>query len=120
MTTEHDIMFEMEIHQEEIDECIEKRDMIELDPDDYIDEYNEYLKTHEYIYLSGVSFPTDTLKEQNPSAYNLGLHDFVNTHCDVCDTEEYQYLTERIDELEGYIEHLEEQLNRIKNNEDEE
>jgi len=77
----------------------------ELDPDDYIDSYNELLD-EEDVEICGMSYSTShVLKEVDPTAYRCGLIDYIDG-IDVEENEEYIELVEEKENLEFEIEEL--------------
>jgi len=113
-----EITSEIEILKEEIEELICERDSIELDPDDYIDEYDEYLAEKENVIIAGVSYDVSTLKD-NHEIYTCGLNDYVITRFDVSDTEEFIDCTQEIETRELELIDLEEQELLYMDDEDE-
>lgn len=115
----------MENLQKKIDgkkaEIMEKQaeiDGFELDPDDFIDQYEEMLNEEGPVKVAGLTFEaSQIIKELDPTAYRCGLNDFVDS-LDKEDTEEYQKLEEELEELEDELADLEEELEQAETEEE--
>ena len=92
-----------------------QQDQIELDPDDYEDQFDDMLDESGTVEAGGYSFyPSRILKELDPVAYRCSLNDFVDS-LDVEDSDEYQALQEEIDQLQSDIEYLEREIEDLEN-----
>lgn len=89
---------------------------IELDPDDYEDQFDEYLdESIPEIEIGCLTYsPSHVLKNVDPTAYRCGLNDFVDS-LDVEDSDEYKELQEEIDQLKSDIEDLESEIEDLEN-----
>lgn len=83
---------------------------VELDPDDYTDEYDEMLReVYGEVNIAGISLDADqVLRKCDPTAYRCGLLDYIDG-IDVTDTEGHKAIEEEIEELEDELEALEEE-----------
>ena len=88
---------------------------IELDPDDYEDQFDESLDDSiPEIEIGCLTYsPSHVLKNVDPVAYRCGLNDFVNS-LDVEDSDEYKVLQEEIDQLQSDIEDLENDIEDLE------
>ena len=93
-----------------------QQSQIELDPDDYEDQFDEYLdESIPEIEIVCLTYsPSRVLKNVDPVAYRCGLNDFVNS-LDVEDSDEYKALQEEIDQLQSDIEDLENEIEDLEN-----
>ena len=91
-----------------------QQEQIELDPDDYEDQFDESLdESIPEIEIGCLTYsPSHVLKNVDPVAYRCGLLDFVN-YLDVEDSEQYKDLQEQIDSLEDDISELESELDDL-------
>lgn len=137
MLLEEDIRMqkkELENIEEILEEAIEERDRFELDESEYEDVYIEMLDEQGDIYIGNISFsPSDILSKLDPIAYSIGLTDFVDS-MDVTESEGYKDLQERVEEAEiekelieasieeneGILEELKEELEELEELENEE
>ena len=94
-----------------------QQEQIELDPDDYEDQFDESLdESIPEIEIGCLTYlPSHVLKAVDPVAYRCGLNDFVNS-LDVEDSDEYKELQDEIEDLENEIEDLQSQLEEIEEN----
>ena len=88
-----------------------QQNQIELDPDDYEDQFDESLDDSiPEIEIGCLTYsPSHVLKNVDPVAYRCGLNDFIDS-LDVEDDDEYKALQEEIDQLQSDIEDLENQI----------
>ena len=95
-----------------------QQEQIELDPDDYEDQFDESLdESIPEIEIGSLTYsPSHVLKNVDPTAYRCSLIDFVDS-LDVEDSDEYKalqseidYIQDEIDQLESDIEDLENQI----------
>ena len=99
----------------------EQQRSIELDPYDYEESYCEMLdEIDEWPAVGSITFqPSRVLRELDPTAYRCGLNDYVDS-IDITETEQYEELEERLTELEGEIDLLEQELEELEELEEEE
>ena len=87
----------------------------EIDPDDFIDQYEECLNSEGEVKVAGLTFyPADIIKELDPTAYRCGLNDYVDG-IDKSEVKEYQRLEEELEELESELTDLENELEEAEN-----
>ena len=88
-----------------------QQEQIELDPDDYEDQFDDLLdESIPEIEIGCLTYsPSHVLKNVDPTAYRCGLNDFVDS-LDVEDSDEYKALQDEIDQLQSDIEDLENQI----------
>ena len=92
-----------------------QQEQIELDPDDYEDQFDELLDESGTVEAGGYSFyPSRILKELDPVAYRCGLNDYADSVFDVEDSDEYKDLQEEIDQLKSDIEDLESEIEDLE------
>ena len=93
-----------------------QQEQIELDPDDYEDQFDESLdESIPEIEIGCLTYlPSHVLKNVDPTAYRCGLNDFVDS-LDVEDSDEYKALQEEIDQLQSDIEDLESEIEDLEN-----
>ena len=91
-----------------------QQEQIELDPDDYEDQFDESLdESIPEIEIGCLTYsPSHVLKNVDPVAYRCGLNDFVDQF-DVTETDEYKELQEQIDSLADAISDLESELDDL-------
>ena len=91
-----------------------QQSQIELDPDDYVTQFDESLdESIPEIEIGSLTYsPSHVLKKVDPTAYRCGLNDFVDS-LDVEDSEQYKELQEQIDSLEDNISDLESELDDL-------
>lgn len=101
--------------QSQIADKEKQQDRIELDPDDFADQFDDMLDESGTVEAGGYSFyPSRILKELDPTAYRCSLNDFVDS-LDVEDSDEYKALQEEIDQLKSDIEDLESEIEDLEN-----
>ena len=111
-------MKEQEIRkmQAQIADKEKQQSQIELDPDDFADQFDDMLDESGTVEAGGYSFyPSRILKELDPVAYRCGLNDFADSYFDKEETDEYRSLQEEIDQLESDIEDLESEIEDLEN-----
>ena len=92
-----------------------QQEQIELDPDNYEDQFDDMLNESGTVEAGGYSFyPSCILRELDPVAYRCSLNDFVNS-LDVENSDEYKELQEEIDQLKSDIEDLESEIEDLEN-----
>lgn len=92
-----------------------QQEQIELDPDDYEDQFDDELDESGTVKAGGYSFyPSQILKELDPVAYRCGLNDYADSVFDVEDSDEYKDLQEEIDQLKSDIEDLESEIEDLE------
>lgn len=89
---------------------------IELDPDDFADQFDDMLDDSiPEIEIGCLTYsPSHVLKNVDPTAYRCGLVDFIDS-LDVEDSDEYKALQEEIDQLQSDIEDLENEIEDLEN-----
>ena len=105
-------MKEQEIRklQAQIADKEKQQSQIELDPDNYADQFDDMLDESGTVEADEYSFyPSQILRGLDPVAYRCGLNDFVDS-LDVEDSGEYRELQEEIDQLKSDIEDLESEI----------
>lgn len=85
----------------------EKMENIEIDPENYADQFDETLNDVHGEFMGYCA--SQILKEVDPIAYRCGLNDYVDSSINKSDTEEYQDLEGDMISLENQIEDLEDQ-----------
>ena len=102
--------------QSQIADKEKQQNQIELDPDDYEDQFDEMLdESIPEIEIGCLTYsPSHVLKNVDPTAYRCSLNDFVDS-LDVEDTDEYKALQEEIDQLKSDIEDLESEIEDLEN-----
>ena len=97
--------------QNEIDSLRQEQQALEVDPDDYTDQYDEMLDESGEVFAGGVGFyPSRVLKNLDPIAYRCGLYDYVDSTYSIEDLDEYTEIEEKIEEIEDQISDLEDQI----------
>ena len=93
-----------------------QQEQIELDPDNYEDQFDESLdESIPEIEIGCLTYsPSHVLKNVDSVAYRCGLNDFVNS-LDVEDSDEYKELQEEIDQFQSDIEDLESEIEDLEN-----
>jgi len=93
--------------QERIAEIEEELRYFEIDPEDYEEQYDDFLNDNGEVDILGMKFdPARVLKELDPIAYRVGLNDYVDG-LDVEDDPKYQELVEELEELKNELENTE-------------
>ena len=93
-----------------------QQSQIEIDPSDYLDEYDSLLDESGPVTVAGLEFyPSRILGELDQIAYRCGLNDYVDSSYSPEDTEEYKALAEEIDFLNDQIDVLQEEINDLEN-----
>lgn len=123
------LRIELKDTERDLDEAQTAVDNFEMDEDHYEDQYCEMLNEDGDIMIGSLRFtPSDVLNEMDPTAYSIGLSDYVDS-LDIDDDPEYKKLKEdlesleenkerteeMIEELEEELEGLEEELNDLQN-----
>lgn len=102
--------------QSQIADKEKQQDQIELDPDDYADQFDELLDESGAVDAGGYSFyPSRILKELDPIAYSCSLNDYADFVFDVTENDDYKALQEEIDQLKSDIEDLESEIEDLEN-----
>ena len=93
-----------------------QQEQIELDPDNYEDQFDESLdESIPEIEIGCLIYsPSHVLKNVDPVAYRCSLNDFVDS-LDVEDSYEYKTLQDEIDQLQSDIEDLENEIEDLEN-----
>jgi hypothetical protein len=90
-------------------------DSFEIDPDDFIEQYEEALNSEGEVKVAGLTFyPADIIKELDPTAYRCGLNDYVDGIAKA-EVKEYRQLEEELEELEDELTDLENELEDAEN-----
>jgi len=99
-------------------------DNFELNESDYEEEYCNLLD-EEDVLVCGITFrPSQILKELDPTAYNVGLTDYVDGvdfyyNSDYIDLEnELQDIENELQDIENKIEAIEEQISNLEEEEE--
>ncbi len=93
-----------------------QQNQIELDPDDFADQFDDLLDESGTVDAGGYSFyPSRILKELDPVAYSCILNDYADSVFDVTETDEYKALQDEIDQLQSDIEDLENEIEDLEN-----
>lgn len=88
---------------------------IECDPDDYTDQFDEFLDESGDVNIAGYTYaPSYALKSVDPIAYCCGLNDYADSCFDKEETDEFQALQEEIEDLESEIEDLENEIEDLQ------
>ena len=92
-----------------------QQNQIELDPDDYEDQFDDMLdESIPKIDIGGLTYsPSHVLKNVDPTAYCCGLIDYIDS-LDVEDSDEYKALQDEIDQLQSDIEDLENDIEDLE------
>ena len=93
-----------------------QQNQIEIDPDDFADQFDESLdESIPEIEIGCLTYsPSHVLKNVDPVAYRCGLNDFVDS-LDIEDSDQYKALQEEIDQLQALIEDLESEIEDLEN-----
>ena len=93
-----------------------QQDQIELNPDEYEDQFDDMLdESILEIEIGRLTYsPSHVLKNVDPTAYRCSLNDFVDSF-DVEDSDEYKALQDEIDQLQSDIEDLENEIEDLEN-----
>lgn len=98
--------------KEEIEMKREELDEMELDPDDYIEQYEDMLKEcytekgDGNIYIGNLCYNiAHVLKKVDPIAYRCGLTEYVDS-VDITETADYNELEEEISDMELELDNL--------------
>ena len=123
------LRLELKDTERDLDEVQTAVDNFEIDEYNYEEQYCEMLNEDGDIMIGSLRFtPSDVLNEMDPTAYRIGLSDYVDS-LDIDDDPEYKKLKEdlesleenkegteeMIEELEEELEKLEEELNDLQN-----
>ena len=89
---------------------------IELDPDDFTDQFDESLdESIPEIEIGCLTYsPSHVLKNVDPTAYRCSLNDFVDS-LDVEDSDEYKALQSEIDDIQDEIDQLQSDIEDLEN-----
>ena len=93
-----------------------QQEQIELDPDDYEDQFDESLDDSiPEIEIGCLTYsPSYVLKNVDPTAYRCGLNDFVDS-LDVEDSDDYKALQSEIDDIQDEIDQLQSDIEDLEN-----
>lgn len=93
-----------------------QQEQIELDPDDFADQFDDMLDESGTVEAGGYSFyPSRILKELDPVAYSCSLNDYVDSVFDVEDSDEYKALQSEIDDIQEEIDQLKSDIEDLEN-----
>lgn len=112
-----DIEAQLESLRETLNALMVDKDNFSLDPDDYTDEFDEFLDVSNPEFFGHT--PSAVLKDFDNIQYNEELSNCVDT-LDAEEDSYYKKLVEEIEELEYEIEQLEEILEELKGEDDDE
>lgn len=118
-------MKQHEIHklQGQVTDKQRQQQVIEIDPDDYTDQFDESLdESIPMIEIGSLEYsPSNVLKNVDPIAYRCELNDFVDAAYSAEDTDEYkdleeeiEFLTDQIGDLSDEIDELEQQIEELE------
>lgn len=100
--------------ERDLDEVQTAVDNFEIDEDNYEEQYCEMLNEDGDIMIGSLRFtPSDVLNEMDPTAYSIGLSDYVDS-LDIDDDPEYEKLKEDLEELEENKERTEEMIKELE------
>jgi predicted nucleic acid-binding Zn-ribbon protein len=116
MKTRDELEQMIEDLQEQIEQKQDELNNLEIDAEDYEDQYNDMLDEC-YPELFNM-LPSDILRQCDPIAYRCGLVDYVYS-IDIRDTNEYQELEQEIEDLEDELSDLEDELSDLEDEDDE-
>lgn len=93
-----------------------QQNQIELDPDNYEDQFDESLDNSiPEIEIGCLTYsPSHVLKNVDPTAYRCGLNDLVDS-LDVEDSDEYKALQSEIDDIQDEIDQLQSDIEDLEN-----
>ena len=90
---------------EELEELNKQRDELDIDPDEFTEQYDDCLNEvcGGCVKIGSLEYDAGrALREVDPIAYCCGLNDYVDG-IEIEETEAYKDLTEEIEELESKI-----------------
>ena len=90
---------------------------IEIDPDDFADQFDESLdESIPEIEIGCLTYsPAYVLKNVDPVAYRCSLNDYVDSVFDVEDSDEYKALQSEIDDIQEEIDQLQSDIEDLEN-----
>lgn len=93
-----------------------QQNQIEIDPDDFADQFDDMLDDSiPEIEIGSLTYsPSHVLKNVDPVAYRCSLNDYAD-FLDVEDSDEYKSLQEEIDQLKSDMEDLESEIEDLEN-----
>ncbi len=84
-----------------------------VDPEDYEEEFCDFLDEEE-IHIGSITFlPSEVLKEMDPVAYRYALQEWAE-NLDIESLDEYVEIVERIEELEEELNELDEEISQLE------
>ena len=94
-----------------------QQDQIELDPDDFADQFDDSLdESIPEIEIGCLTYsPSHVLKNVDPVAYRCSLNDYADAVFDASETDDYKALQDEIDQLQSDIEDLESEIEDLEN-----
>jgi len=117
MRTAEQIADEIEVINSEISDINSSIENFELDDEKYVEQYRDSLND-EVVVISGISFdPAQILEELDPTAYNEGLSNYIDS-LSLTDDDEYNELVNNLDELETKLDELEDELDELEDEEE--
>ena len=97
--------------QAEIDYLKREQQALEVDPDDYTDQFDEMLDESGEVDVVGHKFSVSYILENlDPTAYRCGLLDYIDSTYSIEDLDEYKEIEEKIEDLENHISDLLDQI----------
>lgn len=110
-----DIEFKLYALRLQVYNLEKQQDQIELDPDNYEDQFDDMLdESIPEIKIGCFRYsPSHVLKNVDPVAYRCGLIDFVDS-LDVEDSDEYKALQEEIDDTQNEIDQLQSDIEDLE------
>jgi len=101
-------MSKLGLLEDRLAELEEIRDELELNPDDYEEEYCEILRDISgKIKIGSLEYDADyVLRKVDPTAYRVGLLDYLDS-IDIQETEEYKEITKEMERIQDEITELE-------------
>ncbi len=90
----------------------------EIDPDDYEDEYTNFIDGEGEVNIMGMKYQASyVLREVDPTAYRCGLVDYVDG-IDKEETKAYKDLEEELENLSDELESLESDLEEMEDDDE--
>ena len=93
-----------------------QQEQIELDPDDFADQFDELLDESGEVLVGYTSFyPSRILKELDPIGYRCGLNDYADSVFDASETDDHKALQDEIDQLDSDVDDLVSEIEDLGN-----
>ena len=116
--TYEELLDEIAEKEAEIKDLESKRDSLELDPDDYAQEFRDFLDEEGTVKIGSLEFyPSQIVEELDPTSFRCGLNDYLDS-IDKTETQEYKDLSEQIEEAEDELETLQDDLAELEEEEE--